>query len=191
MAVVGFGSCFAHGECKKRQEEAKFVRMAALPARQKAREMSCPRAGGISISSSRTDGAGELEQWEAVPGIRDGRRGGGGRAAHPCQAGSQRDGAGWGPGAWEDSVEEQARSHLSCRVRCPRCARRISSVVLGRQTSQVAPSPGCSCRNTWRQAESRDPWAGIAQNEQQSPRGRCSWHLPVTLLVITWIKRRL
>lgn len=117
------------------QGEAKFVGTAALPSRQEAREMSCLRAGGISSSSSRTGGAGELEWWEAVPSTRDGRRGGGGRTAHPCQAGSQHGRAGWGPGAREDNVEEQAWSDPSCRIQCPRCAQHVSSVVLARQTA--------------------------------------------------------
>lgn len=111
-------------------------------------------AGGISLSSSRTDGAGELEWWDAMPSAGDGKRG---RAAHPCQAGSQRDGAGWGPGAREDSMEEQKWSDPSCRVWCPSCTERVSAVVLARQTAQVAPSPGCSCKNPWWRIESGDP----------------------------------
>lgn len=71
-----------------------------------------------------------------------------GRAAHPCQAGSQSDRAGWGPGGREDSTEEQAWSDPSCRVQCPHCAHHISSVVLAKQTAQVTASSRDSCKKS-------------------------------------------
>lgn len=133
--------------------------MAALPAGQKAREMLRPRAGGTSISSSRTDSAGEVEQWDAVPRAWEDKRGGRGRAAHPCQAGGQRDGAGWGPGAQEDSAEEQTWSD-------PLVQGSVSSLHTARLRGGVGKADCSSSSKSWMLLQKY-----VMAGREQSPRG--------------------